>query len=46
MKSLILFAVLTLGFAFAEGTSSDESQTNESYTQAQTLIESEIIKGQ
>ncbi len=45
MKSLILFAVLTLGFAFAEGTSSDESQVNESYTQAQALIETEDYQG-
>lgn len=41
MKSLLLFAVLTLGFAFAEGTSSDESQANDAYTQAQALIETE-----
>jgi tetratricopeptide (TPR) repeat protein len=45
MKSLLLFIVLIVGFAFAEGTSSDESQTNESYTEAQALIEAEDYQG-
>ena len=45
MKALLLFAILTLGLAFAEGTSSDESQVNENYTQAQALIEAEDYQG-
>jgi tetratricopeptide (TPR) repeat protein len=45
MKTLLLLCVLLFGFALAEGTSSDESEANGSYTEAQALIESENYQG-
>lgn len=45
MKSFVLLVILTLGFVLAEGTSSDESQSNDSYAEAQALIEAEDYQG-
>lgn len=41
MKLFILLCILSFGLVFSAGSSSDESQSNDSYTQAQALIEAE-----
>ena len=45
MKYLVLLWVLVFSFVFAEGTSSDESQASDSYTEAQALIEAQDYQG-
>jgi tetratricopeptide (TPR) repeat protein len=45
MKYLVLLFVVVFSLAFAEGTSIDENQANDSYNQAQALIEAQDYQG-
>jgi tetratricopeptide (TPR) repeat protein len=45
MKYIVLLCVLSFCLVFAEGSSSDESQTTDAYVQAEELIKAENYQG-